>query len=258
MNSPIKQFVVVRRRAGQSTQAFFDHHYQVHGKLSDAAIPEEKPLAYYQTHFFDSIYANDTLAQPAWSGHNDSAELYFKDEAAMLQAFSSQYVRTVIGPDGQNFNDFVGAVAIMTHEEILHDSMDRLPGPDDQMLTATWWVQGTTSDHRKLAQELNPLVAEAFGSIGVKLVANVALPDGKDLLKYFRGKNAPHYSAAYQVYLRDRADIPAFVQAQQELEQAAGSLIIKETTFVVFGVRSVVVDQLNGVAFDVGRQPKLQ
>ncbi|EME44909.1 hypothetical protein DOTSEDRAFT_169965 [Dothistroma septosporum NZE10] len=257
MSTPIKQFVLVRRRAGQSVQAFFDHHYRIHGKLSDDALPAEKPLAYYQTHFFDSIYANTTLAQSSWSGHNDSTELYFDNEAAMLQVFGSEYVKNVIAPDGQNFNDFAAAIPIITREEVLFNHLDHASGPDEQILTATWWVQATMDDHSPLIRELNPLVAKAFRPVAFKVVANVALPDDTGILKYFTGESAPAYSAAYQVYLGDKSEIANFVQAQQELERAAGSLIVKETTFVVFGVRSVVLDQPNCIAFDVARQPRL-
>lgn len=81
MSSSIKQFGVVRRRAGQSIQQFHNYHYQQHGRISAASIPEETPQTYFQTHHFDSVYSSSSLAQPPWSGHNGSTELYFRDMA---------------------------------------------------------------------------------------------------------------------------------------------------------------------------------
>lgn len=88
-------------------------------------------------------------------------------------------------------------------------------------------------------------------------MANVALPDPENKLKYFQGAEAPVYSAAYQVHLSGADRVPAFRQAQKKLEEANGELVKTETAFVTFGVRSVVFDQARGVGFDKSRRPRL-
>lgn len=79
------------------------------------------------------------------------------------------------------------------------------------------------------------------------------------MLKYFQGKDAPSYSAAYQIYLRDPAAVDTFEQARQELESSSAfkGVVQTKTTFVVFGVRSIVFDQTKGIAFSPSRQPRL-
>ncbi|KAK4542471.1 hypothetical protein LTR36_006723 [Oleoguttula mirabilis] len=260
MPAAIKQLVVLRRRAGQTTQEFFDHHYQKHGALSDPSAPEETPLTYYQTHFFDAAYNNTSLAQPAWTGHNDATELYFDNEAHVGRVFGSTYVRNVIGPDGANFNDFAATIAMFTQEQLISGSASVEQGVE-QAIVAMYYLQArdTTADVSKTFPEhVHPLIAQCFGDVSVKVVANVALPDPHNQLKYFQAEAAPSYSVAYQVYLRDKGQIPAFRQAQKKLEESVdGSLVKTESAFVVFGVRSVVFDQAQSIKFDVSRQPRL-
>jgi DNA-binding transcriptional regulator YiaG len=39
----IKQIVAIRRKPGLTRQEFFDYHFQVHGKLSQAPSPDITP-----------------------------------------------------------------------------------------------------------------------------------------------------------------------------------------------------------------------
>lgn len=258
MSGPIKQLVLVRRRSGQSVQQFLDYHYQQHGRHSQAPTPEETPLVYFQTHFFDSIYSSATPAQPLWSGHNDAAELYFSDMAHLGRVFGSKHVREVVGPDGKNFNDFAATIAMFTYEELISGS-EPLEQGDEQVLVASWWVQSRDpkKDLKDFATELKPLVVGAFGDISRKVVVNVALPDEAGMLKYFTGDIAPSYSACYQVYLTDKAQVADFLDKKATLEERAAELVVQETTFATFGIRSVVLDQTRGVRFDASRQPRL-
>ena len=259
MPSKIKQLVVLRRRTGQTMQEFFDHHYQVHGALSDQGKPEESPSTYYQTHFFDSAYNRDQLAQPTHTGHNDSTELYFEDEENLKRCFGSQHVREVIGPDGINFNDSAAAIPMFVTEKLIHGDGSLDQGVE-QALVATYYVQASDADadvQTVFPEKLHPEVMQAFGNVSTKIVANVALPDPGNMLKYFRGDVAPVYSAAYQIYLRDQGQIKAFREAQKKLEEGVGGVVKAETAFVTFGVRSVVLDHVHGVKFDKSNQPRL-
>lgn len=257
--TPLKQIVLIRRKAGQSISQFFKYHYQEHGRLSVGPTPQETPLAYYQTHFFDSSYSSSTPAMPSWAGHNDQAELYFSDGPHIGQVFGSAHVREVVGPDGKNFNDFAAAIPMFVVEEVIAGEG---PAPihqgTEQSIVATYWVQAKDSGigHVELAKKLNPKIAEAFGKLSSKVVANVALPDEAGTLKYFRGQDAPDFSAAYQVFLRDIDEVSSFDAARIELEKELGNVVDISTSFVVYGVRGIVFDREH-VPFDKSRQPKL-
>ncbi|KAK4498767.1 hypothetical protein PRZ48_009277 [Zasmidium cellare] len=218
MSSPIKQFVVLRRRAGQTIKAFHNYHYQQHGSVSQAPNPEETPLVYYQTHFFDSVYSSTELAQPWYTGHNDSTELYFANPEHMGRVFSSAHVREKVGPDGHNFNDFAAAIAMSASENTVYDAeSDPKPSADRQSTTATYWLQTTGEDVQAAATTLDDLIKTAFQPLATKIVSNVALPDPDGMLKYFQGKTAPLYSAAYQVYLPDATSVDKFEEARRGL-----------------------------------------
>ncbi|KAK6428872.1 hypothetical protein LTR95_014980 [Oleoguttula sp. CCFEE 5521] len=256
MAIPLKQFVFVRRRSGMTMKEFFDHHYQVHGFLSYGPSPETMPLACDQTHIFDASYSNSILAQPSWSGHNDSAELYFTDHEHLGRVFQSDHTRNVIAPDAQKFNDFAAATAMMTFEEVIAGSEQE---GDSQLLVTTWCVQASdpAEDHQSFAAKLNPEVAIAFKDISARVVANVAIPDEAGVLRYFKGRSAPSYTAAYQIFLADKGQITAFNKAKTDLEREVESLIVPETSFLVFGVRSVVFDRPRDIPFSITRQPQL-
>ncbi|KAH0044251.1 hypothetical protein KCU78_g429, partial [Aureobasidium melanogenum] len=257
MSSPIKQIAVLRRRTGQTVQEFFDHHYQVHGALSRGPVPEETPHVYFQTHFFDSAYRNSSLAQPAWTGHNDATELYFTDGKHLGAVFGSEHVKEKVGPDGPNFNDFAACIAMFAQEEVLSgDSQEQ--NESQQAIVAMWLVQEQEAGaHSPLNECLNGKVLEAFKGCSTKIVANIALPDPENQLRYFQGEQAPKYSAAYQIYLRGADQIKTFRKAQKALEEQVSDVIVVNTAFVCFGVRSLVFDQSRGVTFDEKRQPKL-
>jgi hypothetical protein len=279
MSAPIKQLAVIRRRSGQTVKEFLDYHYQQHGAISRAPKPEETPQLYFQTHFFDTAYNNSGNAQPAWTGHNDSTELWFENEEHMStqqnhhltlllianntlldRVFGSDHVRNTVGPDGSKFNDFVSCIAMFAQEETLSGSPVEQE-PSVQMIVATYYVQARDDANAEanatMAKGLNPEIVKAFGTIGTKIVANIALPDPGNRLKYFQGVEAPVYSAAYQVCLSSVDQIPAFREAQRKLEKVSGKLVKTETAFVTFGVRSVVFDQTHNVVFDGSRQPRL-
>ncbi|SPO42544.1 uncharacterized protein PSANT_00227 [Moesziomyces antarcticus] len=251
-SSSIKQLVVVRRRSNQTQREYADHHFQVHGALAGAGKPEESPLVYYLSRAFDSAYSNASLAQPAWSGHSGATELYFRDGEHM--AYGNEYTRSVIGPDGANFNDFAGAIAMFAKEALIHGSP--MQQAEEQRLVALYYIQAREQvENAVLAERLEPRVISAFGSISEQIVANVALPDPDNKLRYFQGEAAPQYAIAYQLYLRGKDDIAAFRKAQRVLEDECRDSIRCETTFVLFVVRSLVFDQEAGIAFSAARQP---
>lgn len=109
----------------------------------------------------------------------------------------------------------------------------------------------------EFAAELNPLVVEAFGARSRKIVANIALPGPSGMLKYFTGEVAPVYSACYQIFLTEKSEVAGFLERMAGLEERTAGLVVKETTFATFGIRSVVLDQSRGIDFDASRQPRL-
>jgi hypothetical protein len=162
----------------------------------------------------------------------------------------------VIGPDGANFNDFAGAIAMFAKEKLIHGSPRQQA--EEQRLVALYYIQaGDRVDNAVLAERLEPQVISAFGGVSERIVTNVALPDPDNKLRYFQGEAAPSYAIAYQVYLRGKDDIAAFRKAQQVLEDECRDLIRCETTFVLFAVRSLVFDQETGISFSAARQPDI-
>ena len=172
------------------------------------------------------------------------------------RAYGSEYTRSVIGPDGANFNDFAGAIAMFAKEKLIHGSPRQQA--EEQRLVALYYIQaGDQVDNAVLAERLEPQVISAFGGVSEQIVTNVALPDPDNKLRYFQGEAAPQYAIAYQVYLRGKDDIEAFRRAQQVLEDECRDLIRCETTFVLFAVRSLVFDQEAGIEFSAARQPDI-
>ena len=257
----LKQMVIIRRRAGMTHQEFFNYHYQHHGALGTVGVPpEETPMAYFQTHFFDSAYGAPASNHHAWAGHNDLAELYFRDAAHMGMVFGSEHVRTRVGPDAANFSDFPAAIAMFAHEEVI-SSTGSVEQAEPQALVAVLYLQtkgddsSSAPDH--LIQRLHSIAASTFSHCSSKIVGNANAGDEHAVLAYFRGKEAPLFDIAYQVYLKDHSHIAVFREAQREFEKACDGLIVLETAFVCFGKRAVVHDQRSSSTFDPERQPKL-
>ncbi|KAM3065586.1 hypothetical protein ACMFMG_011297 [Clarireedia jacksonii] len=122
MLSHIKQIVKIRRRSPMTRLEFFDYYFKVHGALSTAPSFSETPEIYHQTNFFDSSYRSNSSIEPAYFGHDDMTELYYKDFDHVGKVFSSEHIRKKVGPDGVNFNDMSSTLSMFSKEETLYAS----------------------------------------------------------------------------------------------------------------------------------------
>lgn len=252
----LKQVAFVRRRPGMTTAEYFDYHYKTHGRLSVAPTPGHTPTLYTQTHFFDSAYSSPTPAQPWYSGHNGVTELYFDDLAHVAKTFSSDHVRTVVGPDGANFSDSGASICMFSREEVICGTVT--PGQEGVVAKYALQGRGDVEDGTKLAGKLREHVVAAFGSCSFAIVVDVRIKDELGILGYFGSKDAPAMSFVYTVYLKDNArSIPAFREALKGFEENVDGLINKEVSFVCFGKRAVVFDSTEGTEFDPSHQPDL-
>lgn len=163
------------------------------------------------------------------------------------------HVREKFVSNGRNFNDFAGAIAF-AFESTTCVELDS--DPDSQYIVAAYWAQ-TDGDGNMSA--VDDLIKTQVEGVAAKIVSNLALPDPKGMLKYFQSKEALSYSAACQIYLRDPAAVDPFEQTRKILESAPAfkSRVQTETTFLVFGVLSVVFDQTGGIAFNPSRVAKI-
>ncbi len=97
----------------------------------------------------------------------------------------------MIGPDGANFNDFAGAIAMFAKEKLIHGSPRQQA--EEQRLVALYYIQaGDRVDNAVLAERLEPQVISAFGGVSEQIVTNVALPDPDNKLRYFQARLHPH------------------------------------------------------------------
>jgi len=250
----VKQLATIRRRAGLTVKEFLDYHYQQHGRISTAPTPEQTPLIYYQDHYFESAYASADGSMHPWSGHNDSTELYFKDNQHLLSAFGSEWVKTKVGPDAQNFSDTSAVIALFCREE------DILEGDADHGIIANYHVQGKglPEDASDLSAQLKPCFLEHFSELSTRIVANIRVKDEFNLLSYFQGKDAPGMSIVYTVYLEGPDRLGEFRTAQKAFEDKVSKDINRNVCFVCFGKRGMVLDQTRELSFDPKRQPDMK
>jgi hypothetical protein len=239
-----------------TTSEYFDYHYKTHGRLSTAPTPGHTPTIYLQTHFFDSVYSSPSPAHPWYFGHNGVTELYFDDLAHVAKTFSSDHVRTVVGPDGANFSDGGASICMFSREEAVFGAA----ATSEEGVVAKYALQGRgdVEDGTELAAKLKEHIVAAFGACSSSIVVDVRVKDELGILGYFGSKDAPAMSLVYTVYLKDKArSIPAFREALRSFKEKVDGLINKEVSFVCFGKRAVVFDSTEGKEFDPSHQPDL-
>ncbi|KAL0930688.1 uncharacterized protein CTRU02_214763 [Colletotrichum truncatum] len=252
----LKMVAIIRRRSGMTRREFFNYHFQVHGSLSTGPSKDLAPKIYYQTHFFDSAYSNESAAQPTFSGHDDTTELYFNDISHVGAVFSSDHVKSVVGPDGRNFNDMAGAIALLSQEQTIYGK----DAASNTGLVAKYHLQGADSpeDGSALAAELQDDILAAFAPTARTITWDVRKPDNLGILQYFGSQDGPKLSLILSVYLKDEErSIEAFREAQEAFERKVGQKISKNVSFVCFGKRALIFDHVRGLDFDPSRQPVL-
>ncbi|KAG9571420.1 hypothetical protein KCU71_g224, partial [Aureobasidium melanogenum] len=253
----LKQIAAIRRKAGLTRQEFFDHHFQIHGTLSDGG--DQKPAKYVQTHVFDSAFSAPLGGLPnsnhSWFSRDDVAELYFRSPNHIKAVFGSEYVRTTIGPDGRNFNDFETAINLMAIErrEILTGS-DVVERVEDYSPTVAMWFLASTSgnaDGHTIDDTFTPVLIEnledQLSDHALELIVSTGIKTDFDLRKYFGGQNMPVYSMVYKVLLKSPSSVSAFRKMQIKLSNDLPAEVDASSSFVLFGQEGLVLDDDAGI-----------
>ena len=225
--------------------------------------------AYYQTHFFDGAFPvppqNDQEPPNKnypFSFVDDMAELVFKDAAHLKNVMTSEYVKTVIGPDGLNFNDFSSANAIFaTVERRVHGDS----AINDSATTADYFVlvSGSPESGIDHAEQLSSLLIKSVESVGdgqiYRIDMTIRLPDPAGILKYFGAgdPSKPAYTLVFKMYMQAASSVSAVRKVQKDFEDLAGDIVDSAFSTILFGKRGLILDQARQIKFDGSRQPVL-
>ncbi|GAT24210.1 hypothetical protein RIB2604_01800350 [Aspergillus luchuensis] len=284
----IKQLIALRRRAGLTREEFFDYHYQVHGALSKGPSPSETPLyvtippiqanihkwhltyiqvrKYFQTHFLDTAYHVDPSrkipnAHPAWAFNDGLTELYLSSEEHMVQNFASEWVRTKVGPDGANFSDFGAVMPMFVREEMVPLAAIESATPTrERSFVGMYFVALSDAQHSgekngEMIDKFTSLLKQHASTEVLDLVVNAPTEVGFDLSAYFGGgRSVPSYYV-FMIVLRGKESISAVRKVQRIFEDAYAGVLDLPATWIGFGERAVVLDQSEGIEFDLKRQP---
>jgi hypothetical protein len=98
--------------------------------------------------------------------------LYFSGPDHMRTVFTSDYVRTVVGPDCEAFGDFGAANAMLSGGDIVILSGDTTEGIDQHSLPITSWKPMVQS---QLAQKLSPVSNPSYSTVSRNLVPTKSL-----------------------------------------------------------------------------------
>ncbi|KAH7355661.1 hypothetical protein BKA66DRAFT_575156 [Pyrenochaeta sp. MPI-SDFR-AT-0127] len=265
-NSFPKQLAAVRRRQGLTTSEFTYHHAIVHGRKSwNAPDSVDQPLAYVQDHVFDSAYGINTTANHAhvnYFGHNDMTELYSRSEEAFATPPPNNYTATVIGPDGNAFND-VSCSINMFGREVFYEVKDTCqPSGSSTTFNAFYWVFANASnantssfDNTTFAAPImrNLLAAFSPGTI-YNASVHTSVP-GLESRSYYGGFNNPTLNAVLKFWLcDDYSAVAAFRNAQLGLISQNDELGINlDQSFVIFTRAVLIYDRSTNTPFDTDR-----
>ncbi|PSN67615.1 hypothetical protein BS50DRAFT_664912 [Corynespora cassiicola Philippines] len=257
----LKQIACLRRRADMTRKEFFDHHFCVHGSISD--IPEnidEKPHKYVQTHFFDAAFGGRTdgiagTGNHSWVGRDDMTELYFRDWDHMKSCFSSNYVRTTIAPDGENFNDLETAIPLLVVEKPLslnHSMLSSEASEGSRTVAVLFLAANSNKSEEELERIISPALVKSLSEHArgevYGLQVNVGIPaDQFDIRAYFGGKNMPEYPVAYKIYMKGSESVAAVRKAQKAFMSRMADVVDSNQTFITFGQEGLVMDVGNKI-----------
>jgi hypothetical protein len=204
-------------------------------------------------------------ANQHWVGRDDTTELFFRDWDHVKTCFSSEFVKTTIGPDGPLFADFETSVILMAFEKPIPvqttaaEERAKTGNADLDVGNATvaMYFVSTPDDVRdgaKLEQAVTPLLLkslEAHCQADVwGVVCNVgAVSDKFDLNAYFGGADMPQYGLVYKLFLTGAESVTALRRAQREFEEAASQqgLIDLHKSFILFSQEALIMDMGKGI-----------
>ncbi|KAH7082078.1 hypothetical protein FB567DRAFT_530545 [Paraphoma chrysanthemicola] len=262
----IKQIAAGRRKPNMTRKEYFDHRFRIHGSISDGTSDKNyKPHKYIQTQVFDAAFGprpdGPLNANQYWVGRDDTTELYFRDWEHVISCFSSEHIKTKVGPDGPLFADFETAISLMASEEVveLHTRLSaerQAEALGQGSATVAMYFLATPNGERNgraLADEVSPLLARALERYCQNevsgLVANVGEVSEKfDLQAYFGGANVPQYALVYKIYLKDASSVMAVRRSQKVFEAEVGGRIDLHDSFILFSQEALVLDVGHDIA----------
>ncbi|PMD50689.1 uncharacterized protein K444DRAFT_604118 [Hyaloscypha bicolor E] len=241
----IKQIACGRRKPNMTRKEYNDHRFRVHGALSDAE--EASPHKYIQTPIFDAAFG----ARPgglnlnhAWVGRDDVTELTFRGWDHLKQVFSSNWVKTKVGPDGPLFADFETTMALLATEEPVPLPYEMKPTADDGFATVATYFLATPDNERHggaVQDKVQTLLVRALSENTRQEVYKVEVNVG--------------ITSMYKLFMKSAASVPYVRKAQARFESLARDALDFSTSFIVFGKEALVLDHGRGIGFDPKRQP---
>lgn len=216
----IKVIAAVARRPGMTSAEFFAYIQNVHG-----SITADNPLTihrYVQNHVYDGAFgAKSEKTHSQFPSRDCITELYFEDADALKSTFTNNYVKKVVGPDGQNFSDEANALSIVVEEyeqKVINPSKS-CGGKVVQFLRAKEglelnefferWCRAHTQ-----ALTMSPLAAATLR----RCIHQHQLPQFNEMLSYFGGKDIPIYEGAASLWYDDMSTVGAFRAYEQVLQ----------------------------------------
>jgi hypothetical protein len=213
---------------------------------------------YIQTPIFDAAFgarSGGLNLNHAWVGRDDVTELTFRDWAHLKQVFSSNWVKTKVGPDGPLFADFEATMVLLATEEPVPLLYRMETTVEDGYATVATYFLSTPDNERHgraiqakvqklLVQSLDE---DAKGEV-YKADVNVGITSRQfDLNAYFGGGSNPQYCLVYKLFLKSAASVPHIRKAQKNFEGLVGDILDFSTSFIVFGKEALVVDYARGI-----------
>ncbi|KAF3398548.1 hypothetical protein F1880_005729 [Penicillium rolfsii] len=249
----IKNIVGIRRRPNMTRKEFYDHHFRVHGYLSDAPQDKNiKPHKYMQTHVFDSAFGNSPEgpnANHSWVGRDDVTELFFRDLAHLGSSSSSPYLALKIAPDGPKFAESGSPTAILAPEKRVSLKIDIVAPaiPEGKRTVAILFVSFADKsmiDSEQAEKVLSPKLVDALQTHPPKdawgLIVNVDIDLGFDMMAFFDCSSVTSIREAQNTFYRDTAEY-----------------VSPNNSFILFGVEGLINDMDKDIRFDVQNQPRL-
>ncbi|GAB7347701.1 hypothetical protein MBLNU459_g5262t2 [Dothideomycetes sp. NU459] len=232
-----KEIVVVRRRSGLSHKEYLYYH----------------ALDW----IFDSAFgANDSVPDQSYVGRDDVTELYGSSATSFTSPPPTDYIQTVIGPDGYNFNDLPTAFSMIAYETF-PVTVPKCSGPIDTFspVNAFFWASSTNPsiDNTTFATNLaNALVNLLPANTIYNASIHVEVP-GTDSRPYFGGYGQPTMNAVVKLWLANTNAAVTAVRAAQRQLNAANLSLNQDVSFIVFSRAHTIYDTTKNIPFDINR-----
>jgi hypothetical protein len=224
---------------------------------------------YIQTQVFDSVFGSREggpfNANQTWWGRDDTTELYFRDWDHVTKVFTSEHVKTNVGPDGAFFADFETSIVLMAYEKPLSlqtrlQQQNSAKALDEGNATVAMYFISTRDDEREgeqLEKVLSPALISALEECAQDevwgVIANIGIISTKfDLNAYFGGGNMPQYALVYKIFLKNNESVPVFRKAQAAFVKSEAEKFDVHKSFVVFSKEALIMDTAKDIRVSTG------